>query len=61
MSVRTFFGMTTEETVAGEIRLLWGILGVTDNICRDWYMVASYENPGVPRRRNEIWFLKRNL
>ncbi|KAL6111265.1 uncharacterized protein ACO6RY_20189 [Pungitius sinensis] len=58
---RTFFGVTTEETVAREIRLLWEILGVTDNICRDGYMVASYENPGVPRRRNEIWFLKRNL
>ncbi|XP_076584854.1 heme-binding protein soul4 isoform X2 [Chaetodon auriga] len=58
---RTFFGTTTEETVTHQIGLLWEILGVTDELCRDNYMVAVYENPGVPRRRNEIWFIRRNL
>ncbi|XP_042371951.1 heme-binding protein soul4, partial [Plectropomus leopardus] len=58
---RTFFGTTTEETVTNQIGLLWEILGVADNLCRDEYMVATYENPGVPRRRNEIWFIRRHL
>ncbi|XP_051238689.1 heme-binding protein soul4 isoform X1 [Dicentrarchus labrax] len=58
---RTFFGTTTEETVTHQIGLLWEILGVTDELHRDEYMVAVYENPGVPRRRNEIWFIRRNL
>ncbi|XP_022622421.1 heme-binding protein 1-like [Seriola dumerili] len=58
---RTFLGTTTEETVTRQISLLWEILGATDDLCRDNYMVAVYENPGVPRRRNEIWFIRRNL
>ncbi|KAM9363228.1 heme-binding protein soul4 [Symphorus nematophorus] len=58
---RTFLGTTTEETVTRQIRLLWEILGVNDELHRDSYMVAVYENPGVPRRRNEIWFIRRNL
>ncbi|XP_041789296.1 heme-binding protein soul4 [Chelmon rostratus] len=58
---RTFFGTTTEETVTRQISLLWEILGVTDELCRGDYMVAVYENPGVPRRRNEIWFIRRSL
>lgn len=58
---RSFFGTTNEETVNRQIGLLWEILGVTDEIHRDNYMVAVYENPGVPRRRNEIWFIRRNL
>ncbi|XP_049427659.1 heme-binding protein soul4 [Epinephelus fuscoguttatus] len=58
---RTFYGTTTEETVTNQISLLWEILGVTDDLCRDGYMVATYENPGVPRRRNEIWFIRRHL
>nr|XP_046234010.1 heme-binding protein soul4 [Scatophagus argus]XP_046234016.1 heme-binding protein soul4 [Scatophagus argus] len=59
--VRTFFGTTTEETVTRQISLLWEILGVHDELHRDTYMVAVYENPSVPRRRNEIWFIRRNL
>ncbi|KAM3624418.1 uncharacterized protein V6R79_023132 [Siganus canaliculatus] len=58
---RPFFGTTTEETVSSQINLLWEILGVTDNLHRDDYMVAVYENPGVPRRRNEIWFIRPNM
>ncbi|XP_036979592.1 heme-binding protein soul4 isoform X3 [Acanthopagrus latus] len=58
---RPFFGTTTEETVGHQINQLWEIVGVTDNLRRDDYMVAVYENPGVPRRRNEIWFIRRNL
>ncbi|XP_029352715.1 heme-binding protein soul4 [Echeneis naucrates] len=58
---RTFLGTTTEETVARQISLLWEILGVTDDLQRDDYVVAVYENPGVPRRRNEIWFIRRTL
>ncbi|XP_037619197.1 heme-binding protein soul4 [Sebastes umbrosus] len=58
---RTFFGTTTEETVTRQIGLLWEILGVTDDLRRDGYMVATFENPGVPHRRNEIWFVRRNL
>ncbi|KAG7999774.1 Mitogen-activated protein kinase kinase kinase kinase 3, partial [Nibea albiflora] len=49
---RTFLGTTTEETVTRQINLLWEILGVTDELHRDEYMVAVYENPGIPRRRN---------
>ncbi|XP_068558776.1 heme-binding protein soul4 [Cebidichthys violaceus] len=58
---RTFFGSTTEETLTRQINLLWEILGVGDDLHRDGYMVAAYENPSVPRRRNEIWFIRRNL
>ncbi|XP_029010549.1 heme-binding protein soul4 isoform X2 [Betta splendens] len=58
---RPFFGTTTEVTVGHQISLLWEILGVNDELRRDDYMVAVYENPGVPRRRNEIWFIRRSL
>ncbi|XP_038570653.1 heme-binding protein soul4 [Micropterus salmoides] len=58
---RVFFGTTTEETVGRQIGLLWEILGVTDEVSSRDYMVAVYENPSVPRRRNEIWFIRRNL
>ncbi|XP_059186102.1 heme-binding protein soul4 [Centropristis striata] len=58
---RTFYGTTTEETVTNQIALLWEILGSAADLGRDGYMVASYENPGVPRRRNEIWFIRRSV
>ncbi|XP_028262627.1 heme-binding protein soul4 [Parambassis ranga] len=58
---RTFFGTTTEETVGRQIHLLWEILGIRDDLRRDQYVVAVYENPGVSRRRNEIWFIHRDL
>lgn len=44
-----------------QILLLWEILGATDELCSDRYAVAVYENPGVPRRRNELWFIRRDL
>uniref|UniRef100_A0A1A8KMF1 Heme-binding protein soul4 n=1 Tax=Nothobranchius kuhntae TaxID=321403 RepID=A0A1A8KMF1_NOTKU len=58
---RTFFGMTTEETVNRQIRLLWDLLDHRDHLHHDRYMVASYNHPGAPRRRNEIWFIRRDL
>lgn len=58
---RTFFGTTNEATVSHQIGVLWELVGVSDELSRDTYMVAVYENPGVPRRRNEIWFIRRNL
>lgn len=58
---RTFFGTTTEETVGRQISLLWEIVGVADDLCTNNYMVAAYENPGVPSRRNEIWFIRRGV
>lgn len=54
-----FYGTTTEETILREIHLLWELLGSADNVLRETYMVAAYENPGVPNRRNEIWFIRR--
>ncbi|MCJ8737769.1 hypothetical protein PDJAM_G00027890 [Pangasius djambal] len=57
---RVFFGTTTEETISRQISLLWELLGTSDDIHQDQYMVAVYENPGVPSRRNEIWFICRN-
>ncbi|NWJ03131.1 HEBP1 protein, partial [Crypturellus undulatus] len=56
---RVFYGMTTEETILREIRLLWELLGSTDTVLRDTYIVAVYENPSIPQRRNEIWFIRR--
>ncbi|XP_061481470.1 heme-binding protein 1-like isoform X1 [Rhineura floridana] len=56
---RVFYGTTTEETILREIHLLWELLGSTDNVLRETYMVAAYQNPGVPNRRNEIWFIRR--
>ncbi|XP_030414009.1 heme-binding protein 1-like isoform X1 [Gopherus evgoodei] len=56
---RVFYGVTTEETILREIRLLWELLGSTDTVLRESYMVAAYENPSVPQRRNEIWFIRR--
>ncbi|XP_068178494.1 heme-binding protein soul4 [Antennarius striatus] len=58
---RTFFGTTTEETVSRQVRLLWELVGVAEELQGDAYMVAVYENPSVPRRRNEIWFIRRQL
>ncbi|XP_029949085.1 heme-binding protein 1-like [Salarias fasciatus] len=58
---RVFLGTTTEETVGRQISLLWEILGVGEDLRRDQYIVAVYENPSVPRRRNEIWFIRRSL
>ncbi|XP_066467927.1 heme-binding protein 1-like [Tiliqua scincoides] len=56
---RVFYGTTNEETILREIHLLWELLGSADNVLREIYMVAAYENPGVPNRRNEIWFIRR--
>ncbi|XP_077781639.1 heme-binding protein 1-like isoform X1 [Podarcis muralis] len=56
---RVFYGTTTEETILREIHLLWELLGSTDNVLRETYLVAAYQNPGVPNRRNEIWFIRR--
>uniref|UniRef100_A0A8C8SY91 Heme-binding protein 1 n=1 Tax=Pelusios castaneus TaxID=367368 RepID=A0A8C8SY91_9SAUR len=56
---RVFYGVTTEESILREIRLLWELLGSTDTVLHEAYMVAAYENPSVPQRRNEIWFIRR--
>ncbi|XP_005534090.1 PREDICTED: heme-binding protein 1-like [Pseudopodoces humilis] len=56
---RVFYGMTTEETILREISLFWELLGSTDTVLRQTYIVASYENPSIPQRRNEIWFIRR--
>lgn len=57
---RVFFGTTTEETVGRQISQLWEMLGVSEDLRRDMYTIAVYENPGVPQRRNEVWFIRRN-
>lgn len=56
---RVFFGTTTEETISRQISNLWELLGNSEDLLRDRYMIAVYENPGVPQRRNEIWFIRR--
>ncbi|NXS64707.1 HEBP1 protein, partial [Pandion haliaetus] len=56
---RVFYGMTTEETILREIGLFWELLGSTDTVLRETYIVAAYENPSIPHRRNEIWFICR--
>ncbi|XP_077381231.1 heme-binding protein soul4 [Festucalex cinctus] len=58
---RPFSGTTNEQTVTRNIGLLWELVGgaASDGLRSDAYVVAVYENPGVPRRRNEIWFLRR--
>ncbi|XP_051939937.1 heme-binding protein soul4 [Hippocampus zosterae] len=58
---RPFVGTTNEETVTRHIGLLRELLGASasERLHSGVYMVAVYENPGVPRRRNEIWFLRR--
>lgn len=58
---RTFFGTTTEETLMHQIRLFWEVLGVNEDFYRNTFMVAAYDNPGSPRRRHEIWFIRRHL
>ncbi|KAJ3614737.1 hypothetical protein NHX12_018307 [Muraenolepis orangiensis] len=57
---RSFSGTTTEETVTWQINQLWEHLGPSRDFQRDNYMVAVFENPGLPRRRNEIWFIHRD-
>ncbi|XP_063008696.1 heme-binding protein 1-like isoform X2 [Melospiza melodia melodia] len=54
---RVFYGMTTEETILREISVFWELLGPRETVLRGTYIVASYENPSVPQRRNEIWFI----
>lgn len=56
---RVFYGTTTEETISRQISSLWELLGSSEDVLQDRYMVAVYENPGVPQRRNEIWFIRR--
>ncbi|NXE57582.1 HEBP1 protein, partial [Casuarius casuarius] len=56
---RVFYGMTTEETILREINLFWELLGSTDTVLQETYIVAAYENPSIPQRRNEIWFIRR--
>ncbi|KAM6298226.1 heme-binding protein 1-like [Aegotheles albertisi] len=56
---RVFYGVTTEETILREINLFWELLGSTDTVLRETYIVATYENPSIPQRRNEIWFICR--
>lgn len=56
---RVFYGTTTEETISRQISILWELLGNSEDVLQDRYMVAVYENPGVPQRRNEIWFIRR--
>ncbi|KAF4098021.1 heme-binding protein soul4 isoform X1 [Onychostoma macrolepis] len=56
---RVFYGTTTEETISRQISILWELLGSSEDVLQDRYMVAAYENPGVPQRRNEIWFIRR--
>ncbi|XP_031960151.1 heme-binding protein 1-like isoform X2 [Corvus hawaiiensis] len=56
---RVFYGMTTEETILREISHFWELLGSTDSVLQETYIVASYENPSIPQRRNEIWFICR--
>ncbi|XP_028676078.1 heme-binding protein soul4 [Erpetoichthys calabaricus] len=57
---RVFFGTTTEETISRQISSLWELLESTEDFLRDTYIVAVYENPGIPCRRNEIWFIRRD-
>ncbi|XP_054486068.2 heme-binding protein 1-like [Agelaius phoeniceus] len=54
---RVFYGMTTEETILREINVFWELLGPREAVLRGTYIVASYENPSIPQRRNEIWFI----
>ncbi|XP_074845373.1 heme-binding protein 1-like isoform X2 [Carettochelys insculpta] len=56
---RVFYGVTTEETILQEIRLLGALLDSPDTVLRERYLVAAYENPSVPQRRNEIWSVRR--
>uniref|UniRef100_A0A8C3CRR3 Heme-binding protein 1 n=1 Tax=Cairina moschata TaxID=8855 RepID=A0A8C3CRR3_CAIMO len=56
---RVFYGITTEETILREIGLFWELLGSTDAVLRETYIVATYQNPSVPQCRNEIWFIRR--
>lgn len=56
---RTFYGTTTEQTVSLQIRLLRELLDLGDAVLHDSFMVAVYDNPGAPQRRNEIWFIRR--
>ncbi|KAJ7341189.1 hypothetical protein JRQ81_005014 [Phrynocephalus forsythii] len=56
---RVFYGTTTEETILREIQMFWELLGPADNVLRETYLVAAYQNPSVPNRRNEIWFIRR--
>ncbi|KAM6460932.1 heme-binding protein 1-like isoform 2-T6 [Liasis olivaceus] len=56
---REFYGPATEETILREIHFLWELLGSTDNVLHETYLVAAYQNPSVPNRRNEIWFIRR--
>ncbi|KAM6972202.1 heme-binding protein soul4 [Aplochiton taeniatus] len=54
-----FLGNTTEETISQQIRVLWEELGQREDLQRRSYMVAAFQNPAVPCRKNEIWFLRR--
>ncbi|XP_007896438.1 heme-binding protein soul4 [Callorhinchus milii] len=54
---RVFFGTVNEEIILQEIQALTDLLGTTDAYSRDTYIIATYENPSVTQRRNEIWFI----
>ncbi|KAJ1147727.1 hypothetical protein NDU88_000586 [Pleurodeles waltl] len=56
---RVFYGATTEDSLRRDVDQLWALVGNTDTVLRGTYLVATYENPTVPHRRNELWFIRR--
>lgn len=55
---RVFYGATTEESLRRDVGQLWALVGNMDTVLRGTYLVATYENPTVPHRRNELWFIR---
>ncbi|XP_062903184.1 heme-binding protein soul3 [Mobula hypostoma] len=56
---RSFNGTTNEEIILREINHLAEHLDVPELLLQDTFIVAGYNNPSVPNRHNEIWFIQR--
>ncbi|XP_069772467.1 heme-binding protein soul3 [Narcine bancroftii] len=56
---RSFNGITNEESILREINQLAEYLDTPELYLLETFVVAGYNNPTVPNRRNEIWFIQR--
>lgn len=56
---RSFNGITNEDSILQEINRLAEDLDSPELFLQDTFIVAGYNNPADPNRRNEIWFIQR--
>ncbi|XP_061097152.1 heme-binding protein 1-like [Conger conger] len=54
-----FTGVTNERSIMNELNMLAEVLGLSEVILHNHFIVAGYTNPTAVSQNNEIWFLER--